>query len=554
VPLYLGLDSSTQSLTAIVIAFDDGRRQVVFESSLAFDETLPQYGTTHGVLPRSDPHVATSSPLMWAEALELMLARLAASGLDLTQLAAISGSAQQHGSVYLNATWARAVGTLEPARTLADQLRHILARDESPIWMDSSTADECAEITAAVGGARVLAQRTGSRAFERFTGPQIRRFSKQSPERYQATTRVHLVSSFLASLLCGDDAPIDPGDASGMNLMDLVSQDWWDEAVRATAPDLREKLPRIAPSSTVVGRLSPYWQARYGLPAAQVVAWSGDNPCSLIGTGLVKEGRVAISLGTSDTVFGLMREPRVDPTGTGHVFGAPTGDYMGLTCFLNGSLARERVRNELGMTWVAFSHALDVTPPAARIVLPWYEPEITPAVPVAGVRRYGFSASDPHAEVRALVDAQMMSMALHSRWMGVDIDTIRATGGAAANRAILQTMADVFGAVVYQLEVANSAALGAALRAAHADISAGDSSLSTSLRAGCDWDDVVEGFVEPIAATRLEPDGGRHDFYGSLIQLYAACEAHALGRGPDPEPLLRQLRMTSGAATHTGSG
>src|SRR4030095_13175147 len=93
----------------------------------------------------------------------------------------------------------------------------------------------------------------------------------------------------------------------------------------------------------------------YGLPAANVIAWSGDNPCSLIGTGLVTEGRVAVSLGTSDRVCGLMREPRVDGTGTGHVFGAPTGDYMGLTCFLNGSLARERVRDAFGLAWGGFS-------------------------------------------------------------------------------------------------------------------------------------------------------------------------------------------------------
>src|SRR5688572_31908110 len=39
---------------------------------------------------------------------------------------------------------------------------------------------------------------------------------------------------------------------------------------------------------------------------------------------------------SSDVIFGLIREPRVDPTGTGHVFGAPTGDFMGLTVFKNG--------------------------------------------------------------------------------------------------------------------------------------------------------------------------------------------------------------------------
>jgi xylulokinase len=533
VPLYLGLDSSTQGVTAIVISVESGDRRVVFESSLTFDESLPHYGTTHGVLPRTDPTIATSSHIMWAEALDLLIARVATSGLDLRQLVAVSGSAQQHGSVYLTAAWSQAVRALDASQPLVQQLRRVFARDESPIWMDSSTAEECAEITASVGGPDVLARRTGSRAFERFTGPQIRRFFKRSPEDYRATARVHLVSSFLASLLAGEDAPVDPGDASGMNLMDLASQTWWTEALDATAPGLLEKLPNIKPSRTVIGTLSPYWQARYRLPAARVIAWSGDNPCSLIGTGLVREGRVAVSLGTSDTVFGLMREPRVDVTGTGHVFGSPTGDYMGLTCFQNGSLARERVRNEFGMKWQEFSRALESTPPGAHVMLPWFEPEITPAVPIAGAHRYGLNNVGPEREVRALVDAQMITMALHSHWMGVDVGTIHATGGAAANRSILQTMADVFGATVYQLEVGNSAALGAALRAAHGDLAASGSP--------DDWEDVVHGFAEPLATTSLTPDTRRQGFYRELMRVYAACEAHALGRGPDPEPLLRKL-------------
>src|SRR4029077_13899219 len=111
-----------------------------------------------------------------------------------------------------------------------------------------------------VGGASTLARRTGSRAFERFTGPQIRKFAQADPDGYQRTARVHLVSSFLASLLIGGEAPLDPGDASGMNLMDLVQRQWWPEAVAATAPDLSNKLPPIAASSSIAGTLSPYWQ------------------------------------------------------------------------------------------------------------------------------------------------------------------------------------------------------------------------------------------------------------------------------------------------------
>ena len=96
--LFLGLDSSTQSLSAIVLEVEGDGRRVAFESTIAFDEAFPQYGTRHGVLPGNDPTTAASPPLLWVDALELMMARLQQSGLDLKRLAAISGSAQQHGS------------------------------------------------------------------------------------------------------------------------------------------------------------------------------------------------------------------------------------------------------------------------------------------------------------------------------------------------------------------------------------------------------------------------------------------------------------------------
>jgi len=536
VPLYLGLDSSTQGLAAVVIEIAPGQRRIVLETSLAFDEALPHYGTRHGVQRQADPNVATASPLMWAEALDVMMNRLADGSVDLRNLATVSGSAQQHGSVYLNGRATRALETLDPSVPLADQIRGTLSRDEAPIWMDSTTAAECAEITAAVGGSAVLAERTGSRAFERFTGPQIRKFFKQAPASYAATDRIHLVSSFLASLLAGRHAPVDHADASGMNLMELSTRRWWPAALEATSPGLAAKLPPIVASWTEAGTLSRYWQVRYGCPPAKVIVWSGDNPCSVIGTGLVREGGLAVSLGTSDTVFGPMREPRVDSSGTGHVFGAPTGDYMGLTCFQNGSLARERVRDACGLTWPEFSRALEATDPGnrGRILLPWFEPEITPPVLVPGVHRYGLPAGDGPGHVRAVIEAQQMAMALHSRWMAVEVDAIHATGGAAANRQILQVMADVFGADVYQLEVANAAALGAALRAAHAD-------MNVDGRAAA-WEDVVSGFAEPAAASRQRPDAKRHAIYRALMPVYAACEAHALGRGPDPGPLIERFR------------
>lgn len=541
-PVYIGFDSSTQSFTTIAIEVEGSRRRILYEKSLRFDETFPSYGTKNGVLPSPDPLVARSSPQMWAEALDYSMALLAKEGgFPLENVRAISGSAQQHGSVYLNSEADSVLGNLDPAKPLVEQIRGMFARQNSPIWMDSSTTQQCREITEAVGGEGVLALLTGSRAFERFTGPQIRKFYQQDPEGYEQTRCIHLVSSYMASLLAGVHAPIDTGDGAGMNLMDLTRKRWAATALQATAPDLESKLPPIRESWYIVGPLARYWVQRYGFsPQAKVVVWSGDNPCSLIGVGLTKPGRMAISLGTSDTVFGFMPIPRIDPTGVGHVFGAPTGDFMGLVCFKNGSLTREKIRDDYGLDWNGFSEALRSTKPGngGAIMLPWLIPEITPTVLEPGIRRYGLSPKDAPRNVRAVIEAQMMATSIHCAWMGIHVDTIHATGGAARNREILKVMADVHGADVYQLEVGNSACLGAALRAFHAD--------ELSERRKPSWDEITEGFVVPAAGGRVSPDPEATALYAELKKIYSACESHALRGGEDPTPLIEAFRKAHG--------
>ena len=360
-PLYAGFDCSTQGMSVVVIEPPD---KVVLRHSFDFDSELPEFGTVHGVLPSHSPGVVHAPPQMWAAALARSLEQIAGR-IDRGRLRAISGSAQQHGSVYCG-----------------DRVDH-LTRRTAPVWMDSSTARECLEVEEALGGPSRVAQVTGSRAFPRFTGPQVRKFSREEPEAYASTRRIHLVSSYLASVLIGDHAPIDHADGSGMNLMDLCTRDWSAAALDATAPGLALKLPRLVTSHTLVGVLNEPWRKRFDLPAVRIVAWSGDNPCSLVGTGLVREGQLALSLGTSDTIFGPISEPRVSSDGIGHVFASPAGAYMGITVFRNGSLARERVRDQFGLDWRGFSDALRTTEPGngGAMMLPWFEPEITPAVP-----------------------------------------------------------------------------------------------------------------------------------------------------------------------------
>ena len=520
--LFLGLDSSTQSLSAVVIDLDT--RKVVYEKSLNFDRALSQYKTQNGVLPNRDPLVKHSSPLLWADALDLIFAEMKKDGVALGEILAVSGSGQQHGSVYFNERIDAALANLDPQKTLVENLRGVFARKTSPIWMDSSTAAECAEIRKKLGGIKYTASRTGSDTFERFTGPQIRKFAKTEPKAYAKTAHVALVSSFMASLLAGKIAPIDFGDGAGMNLMDIHRKVWDTDALKATAPNLKKKLPPLAASGKVIGPVSAYFVNKYGLnPEALATAWTGDNPASVIGLGLIKPGQVAISLGTSDTFFGSMEKCQTDENGEGHVFGSPTGGYMTLICFKNGSLAREKVRELYGLAdWKKFGELLKQTNPGndGGILLPWFEAEIVPRVNQPGVHRFDLDEKNVAANCRAIFEAQMLSMRLHSQWMNVSPKKIYATGGAANDRALLQVLADVMNCRVLRIEVSKSAALGAALQAAHGWL--------VESGAQPKWEKLVAGFCNPIPNSEIRPDKKSARIYDQLVEKYAACEREAL--------------------------
>lgn len=518
-PWYLGFDLSTQSLTAVVI--DSESRRPVLERSFTFDRELAAYGTRGGVLPSTDAREVHAPPLMWADALDHMCAALRNS-VDLSRVCAVSGSAQQHGSVYLARAANDAFAGLDASRPLADQIRGIFSRPTSPLWLDCSTAGECAELTKALGGERALARLTGSRAYERFTAAQIRKFASREPEAYAATARIHLVSSFMASLLIGADAPLEPADASGMNLMELQSKQWSTSALAATAPGLDGRLPPIGESSAIVGRIDPFWQRRCGFGDAAVVAWTGDNPSSLVGLGLTRIGDVALSLGTSDTIFGPCAYSAVESSDDGHVFGSPIGGWMALVCFANGSLAREHVRDTYGLDWEAFSSLLRETPAGTdgALMLPWIAPEITPTVTHAGIRRHALDADDPGRNVRALIEGQACAMRLHSRWIAPDVRSIRATGGASVNREVMQVIADVFGAEVLRMRSSNAAALGAAIRAWHGDAAAAGAPIT--------WEEAVAGFTEP--ESRVSPNGAHASIYQAVLNRYEAFERECLER------------------------
>ncbi|KAI0024816.1 cation efflux family-domain-containing protein [Xylariomycetidae sp. FL0641] len=502
---------------------------VVSEAKVDFDADFKeQYQIQKGVRINEDAGEVFCPVAMWIEAIDLVLTRLKANGCPMSEIRGISGSGQQHSSVYWSKDAEPALNKLDAKKTLIEQLKNALAYDFAPSWQDHSTQKECDDFNATLGGPEKLAQITGSAAHHRFTGTQILRMRRVRPQVYNATARISLASSFLASVLLGRIAPIDISDVTGMNLWDIAAERWHDKLLELTAgkdgvPELRKKLGDVPlDGGGSMGSISPYFVSKYGFsPECQVAPFTGDNPATILALPLRPLDAI-VSLGTSTTF--LMNTPNYKPDPSYHFMNHPalTSHHMFMLCYKNGGLAREKVRDALPANsapasytdnktadgkikdpWAPFNELVLSTPPLdvrkpgdpAKLGLYFPLPEIVPNVR-AGTWRYTCDPKDgsnlresdselgeldfwpAEADARVIVESQALSMRLRSQplvapppdhpGLPAQPRRIYLVGGGSLNPAIARVVGDVLGGAdgVYRLDVGgNACALGGAYKA-----------------------------------------------------------------------------------------
>jgi xylulokinase len=139
--------------------------KVVSEAKVDFDaDFASQYGVKKGVLTNEAEGEVFAPVAMWLEAVDLVLARLKENKCPLQSIKGISGSCQQHGSVFWNAACEDALGNLDGKKNLYEQLKNVFAYEYGPNWQDHSTQSECDLFDEHLGGPDKLAEVTGSAA------------------------------------------------------------------------------------------------------------------------------------------------------------------------------------------------------------------------------------------------------------------------------------------------------------------------------------------------------------------------------------------------------
>lgn len=387
---------------------------------------------------------------------------------------------------------------------------------------------------------------------------------------YAATSRISLVSSWLASVLLGAIAPLDISDATGMNLWDIPANAWSADLLTLTAGGsgaaadaLRAKLGDVRQDGGgSMGGISPYFVARYGFsPECQIAPFTGDNPGTILALPLRPLDAI-VSLGTSSTF--LMITPTYKPDPAYHFMNHPCtpGQYMFMLCYKNGGLAREKVRDTLPKPaagasdpWANFNEAVLATPPLdvrdpasdrAKLGLYFYLPEIVPNIK-AGTWRYECDARDGSGlaestnpwpadkDARGIVESQALSMRLRSQRLVLPHERpggkpalpaqprrIYLVGGGSLNPAIARVMGEVLGSAegVYKLDVGgNACALGGAYKALWA--------MERDEAAGETFDELIGKRWREEGAVERVDDGYREgvfEKYGSVLGAFGEME------------------------------
>ncbi len=503
-------------MTTYLIGIDvgtTGSKAVLVEP----DGAVKASATTEYPMFTPQPLWAEQNPADWWTATVASIKRLLAEGgVKPQEIAGVGLTGQMHGLVLLDAQ--------------GEVLRPCI------MWNDQRTAAQCAAITKKVGRKNVL-RLTGNPVLPGFTAPKIVWVRENEPQVYARAAKVLLPKDYVRYRLTGGFFG-EVSDASGTSLFDVGRRRWSDEMLKAL--DIpREWLPEVTESPEVSARVNAEAARETGLlEGTPVVGGGGDQAAQAVGTGIVAEGIVSATLGTSGVVFAASETYRVEPKGLLHAFcHAVPGMWHLMGVMLSAAGSFRWYRDTLGEIEKAKAQetgrdAYDLldegaatAPPGCEglIFLPYLTGERTP-YPDPNARGVFFGLTLRHGKAhmtRAVLEG--VSYGLRDslelmRALGLEIRQVRASGGGARSALWRQILADVFATEIVTVNVTEGAAYGAALLAG---VGAG---VYDSVPAACERAIRVTGRTSPGPAVPIYADYYPHyrALYPALAPEFAA--------------------------------
>jgi len=448
---YIGIDIGTSGTKSILI---DEKGTIHAEAAVEYEVHMPKPMWTE-----QDPEI------WWQATIKTVQGVMEKSKVKPADVKAIGLSGQMHGSVFLDAKQKVIRGAL--------------------LWNDQRTTAECEEITKLAGGREKLIKMVANPALTGFTAPKLLWLRNNEPKNFDRLRHLLLPKDEIRRRLTGELAT-EVSDASGMLLLDVVNRKWSKELLSCLDIDASLLAP-VYESEQVTGTLLPVIAKLLGLTTeCKVVGGAGDCAAGAVGNGIVKQGVLTTSLGTSGVVFVHSDRPEYDQLGRLHTFcHAVHGKWhmMGVTLSAAGSLQWfvSQVCKELASKRGADPYQI-INAEAEKVAagsdglffLPYLAGERTPHAD-ANARGCFIGLTNSHSRghmARAVMEGVAMSLRESLsiiRHLEIPVKEIRVSGGGCKSDLWKQILADVFGQAACTINAEQGPAFGVALLAAVGD-------------------------------------------------------------------------------------
>jgi xylulokinase len=308
-----------------------------------------------------------------------------------------------------------------------------------------------------------------------FTITKLAWLAAHEPDVWSQLRHVLLPHDYLTFRLTGQYVT-DRGDASGTGYWSPFGERWVPELLCETvgpAPhgEWLDALPEVLGPTDAAGDVDT---AALGMRGRAICGpGTGDNMAAALGVGL-RPGDVAISLGTSGTVYSVAAEPTADPSGHVAGFADATGHFLPLVCTLNATLVTDAITRLVGVDHDGLDALALSCPPGADgvVVVPYFAGERTPNRPdatglIAGLRPDVTQAQVARAAFEGVVCGLLDGLdALRAADVTVDDGRLFLVGGGSHSRAYRQIVADLTGRSVTIPDGVDHVATGACVQAA----------------------------------------------------------------------------------------
>jgi len=389
----------------------------------------------------------------WNAAVTAIRGVLAEAGVSGREVRGIGLSGQMHGLVMLDQGGA----VIRP----------------SLIWCDQRSQKQVDGVNAKVGREKVL-EYIANPVLTGFTLPKLLWVRDNEPQNFERARKMLLPKDYVRYRLTGEYAT-EVSDASGTAVFDVVKRRWSYDMMDGLGLD-RGLLPECRESVEVSGKVTPLVAELTGLAAGTpVVGGGGDQASSAVGNGIVEEGIVSCTLGTSGVVFAHMEQVAYDPAGRVHTFcHAVPGKWHVMGVTQGAGLSLQWFRNQLapGTAYDTLTEEAAQSPAGSQGLfwLPYLMGERTPHLDATARGGWiGLTAKHTRADmIRSLVEgvsySQRDCLEIIEE-LGVKVASVRASGGGAKSPFWRQLLASILNRRVVTLHTQEGSAYGAALLA-----------------------------------------------------------------------------------------